>query len=149
MVGVACQDCTGAVELFGEDKAGQVVGQRDWPERELEAGLGVSLCGPTVGGADGEDDVLSALIAAGTEPGGKFGGGKRAASAIEKDWESGQTGGFTGLLGLGKPGEESGFGEEGFGLAWDVGVDSVQVEADEGFVMGFRAGFGGFWTDMG
>ena len=149
MVGVACQDCTGAVELFGEDKTGKFMSQGDRAEGEQEAGLGMSLCGPAVGGADGEDDVLDALIATGSEPRGEFCGGKLAATAIEKDWEGGKAGCLAGLFGVGKPGEEGGFRGEGLGLAWNVGVDSVDIEAGEGFVLGFGAGFGGFWTDMG
>jgi hypothetical protein len=153
VVGMACQDCTGAVELFGEYEASEVVSQGDRAKREQEAGLrlgnGMSCRRPAVGGADSEDHVLNALVAAGTEPRGKFGRGKLTATTIEKDWESGKAGCLAGLFGMGEPGEEGGFRDESLGLTWDVGVDSIYIETGEGFVMGLWAGLGGFWTDMG
>ena len=65
---MACQDCTGAVELFGEDEAGEFVGECDGTKRELKSSVGERFGGPAVGWADGEDDVLRALIAAGAKP---------------------------------------------------------------------------------
>jgi len=133
VVGVACQDCTGAVELFGEDEAGEFVGHCDGAEREQQIGLGPGLFRPSVGGADGEDDVLDALIPAGAEPGGELGGAELAAAAIEQDGKRRQPGGFAGVGGTAEPGEERGFGSEGFGLDRDIRVDSVEIEAGERF----------------
>ncbi len=149
VVGVACEDCTGAVELFGEDEAGQFVSHCDGTKGEQKGCGFAGGLGPSVGGSDGEDDVLRALVAASAEPVGELSGGERFAAAIEQDGDCGNSGGFAGLLGLGEPGEEGGFGGEGFGLDGVVGGDAVEIEAGEGVVVGLWAGLGGFWTDMG
>ena len=112
VVGVACQDCTGAVELFGEDEAGEFVGHCDGAEREQQIGLGPGLFRPSVGGADGEDDVLDALIPAGAEPGGELGGAELAAAAIEQDED-----GSGSALAPGQPISEGLLGSERFRLA--------------------------------
>lgn len=81
VVRMACQDCTGAVELFGQNEAGEVMGQGDGAEREQETGMGTEMVlnliqhawGPAVSGADGENEALGALVAAGGKPGSEFG----------------------------------------------------------------------------
>ena len=107
------QDCTGAVELFCEDQAGEIVGHCDGTKREREAGLrldgSVGGWGPAIGGADGEDNVLDSLIAAGTEPCCEFGGGELASATVEEDREGGKAGRFTGLFRIGEPGQKGGF----------------------------------------
>jgi len=60
---VAGEDGEGAVDLLGEDEAGEVVGQGDEAEGEQEVGAGAGQRGPAVGRADGEDDALRAGIA--------------------------------------------------------------------------------------
>ena len=69
---MAGEDGEGAVELFGKDDAGEVVGEGDGAEGEKQAGSGASGGGPSVGGADGEDDGLCSGIAEAAEVGGKF-----------------------------------------------------------------------------
>jgi len=58
VVGVPSEDCTGAVELFGENEAGEFVGHGDWAKRQAEVGLGKSWFGPSVGWPDGEDSCF-------------------------------------------------------------------------------------------
>ncbi len=145
---MACQDCTGAVELFGEDEAGEFVGECDGTKRELEGGVGKGFRGPAVGGADGKDDVLGPLIAAGAEPGGELGRAEGSAAAVEQD-EQERGARFAGLRGAGEPGEESCFGGEGFGLRGVVGLEAVEIEAGEGVVVGFEAGLGRLGADVG
>ena len=48
--------------------------------------------GPAVGRANGKDEVLGALIAAGGEPLGEFGGGQGFAAAVEQDGDCRLTG---------------------------------------------------------
>ncbi len=143
VVGVACEDCTGAVELFGEDQTGQFMSHCDGTKREQQGGRPQRArgLGPSVRGTDGEYDVLGSLVAPGANPLGEFCGGKLATAAIEQDGDSGQARGFAGLPGLGKPGEKGGFGGEGFCLDGVVRGDAIDVEAGEGFVACFGSGF--------
>ena len=142
VVGVACQDCTGAVELFCEDQAGEIVGHCDGAKRERETrggvDRGVSGGRPAIRWADREDDVLDSLVAPVSQPGGKFCGRKLTAAAIEEDRERGEAGRFSELSGIGKPGEKCGFRWESFGLARQVGVNAVEVDARKSVVLGFR-----------
>ena len=114
VVGVVGEDGEGAVDLLGEDDASQFVGQRDVAEGEDEAGAGAGGCGPTVGGADGEEEGLRAGVAQAAEVGGEFFAGELLAAAVEQDEdrggacrlaiECGQQGGFGGVV-LGLTGE--------------------------------------------
>ena len=87
-VGVAGEDGGGAIELFGEDEAGDGVerGVKD-PRREDGFGAEEGIGRPAVGGSDGKDDVLDAFLAVGTEPSGDEFRGHGAAVAIEEDGE--------------------------------------------------------------
>ena len=76
VVGVAGEDGEGAVDLFGEDGAGELVGEGDGAEGEDEGGAGAGGGGPAVGGADGEDDGLGAGVAQAAEVGGEVFGGE-------------------------------------------------------------------------
>jgi len=124
VVRVPLQDCTGAVELFGENEAGEFVGHGDWAKRQAEVGLGKSWFGPSVGWPDGENEMLGALVAAVSEPVGQIGGGQLFPPGIKQDGQ----GGNAGVL-LAKPGEEGGFRYEGFGLDGTVGGDAFYVKA--------------------
>ena len=71
VIGVASENCKCPVELFGDDEAGQGVGQRHGSQRELQMSPFKSGRGPSAGRTDGEDDVLGALVAARAQPGGE------------------------------------------------------------------------------
>jgi hypothetical protein len=143
VVGVAGEDGEGSVDLFGENGAGEFVGKGDGAEREDESGAGAGGGGPAVGGADGEDDGLSAGVAEAAEVGGEGFGGEGGATAVEED----EVGGGAGS-GAVEPGEEGGFGGLGERLAGEVAGGSGEVVGGEsGGGMGFGAA--GFWGDGG
>ncbi len=147
VVGVACCDCTSAIELFGQDEAGEFVGHGDGAKRECEMSAGFGGGGPAAVRADGEDEVLVALIATLGKPGGEVFRGELAAAGIEEDEEGRGAGELLALLV--QPEEEGGFVREGLRLDGLVGLDAVQVEAGEGVEGGLFAGFCGFGADVG
>lgn len=112
VVGVVGEDGGGAVELLGDDEAGEGVCEGQGAEGEQELGAWAGGGGPTVCRADGEEDVLDAVVAAGDEPGGEGFGGEGAAATIEQDEKDG------GAAGLAvEPSEQSRLGFESLGLA--------------------------------
>ncbi len=52
-----------AVDLLGQNDAGELVGQRDGSKREQQAGARTGCSGPAVGRADGEHQRLRAGVA--------------------------------------------------------------------------------------
>lgn len=66
VVGMAGEDCAGAVDLFGEDQAGESVGEGERAEGEKDLCARECCGGPAAGGTDGKDDVLDAFVAAST-----------------------------------------------------------------------------------
>jgi hypothetical protein len=143
VVGVAGEDGEGAVELLGEDDAGQLVGQGDESEREEEVGPGAGGGGPAVGWTDGEDEALGAVVAEAAEASGEVLGGELLAAAVE---ENGVGVGAAGLL-L-EPFEEGGFGVEGLGVAGDIAAGALDVICDEA-IGRVRLRTGAAWRDCG
>jgi hypothetical protein len=125
VIGVASENCACAVELFGDDEAGECVGERESSEGEQEPGAGACGFGPAIGRADGEDDMLRAFIAASAEPGGECLGGELAAAAVEQDGD----GRGASLLTV-EPLEKRGFSFEGCGSG--PGEDGAAIEVDRG-----------------
>ena len=122
VVGMAGEDRAGAVELFGEDEAGDGVGESEGTEGEDGFRAQESVGGPAVGGTDGEGDVLNAVLAMSAKPGGEELRGHDASVAIEQD---GEDGGAAAMAV--EPGEEGlfcfecfGFGAEEDGAAFEV-----------------------------
>ena len=143
VVGVAGEDGEGAVDLLGEDGAGEFMGQSDVAEREDEAGAGACSGGPAVGGTDGEDKGLCARVAEAAEVGGEFFGGELLAATVEEDEDGGGAGGLAV-----EPGEECGFGVMGLELAGEIAGGSGEVVGGEGCgSVGFGAGAS--WRDRG
>ena len=139
VVGVAGEDGECAVELLGEDGSGEFVGQGDRAEGEQEIGAGAGRGGPSVGGADGEDDGLGAGVAEAAEVGGEVLGGELLAGTVEQDKDRGGAGG----LAI-EPTEERGLGVVGLGGAGDVAGDAGEVIGGEGLGgSGFGARAGG------
>ena len=66
------KDCKCAIHLFAYDHPGELVGQGHGSHGEKQGGTLAIGVGPAVGGADGEDDALLALVAHAAEPAGKF-----------------------------------------------------------------------------
>src|ERR1700728_3311462 len=87
MIRMASEDGEGAIDLFGEDDTGQVVSHGHGAEREELRGTLPGFIGPAVGGTDGEDDELPALVALAAEPLGEFCGGHLFAPFVEEDDE--------------------------------------------------------------
>jgi len=144
VVGVAGEDGEGAVDLFGEDGAGEFVGQGDGAEGEDKAGAGAGGGGPSVRGADGEDDGLGAGVAEAAEVSGEFFGGELLAAAVEEDEDASGAGGLASRPIEG--GEERGLGGVGLGLTGEVARGSREIAGGEGCGgVGFRAGAG--WGD--
>jgi hypothetical protein len=126
VVRVARENCKCAVELLGEDETGEGVGERERAEGEQEGGALAGGVGPSAGGADGEEDVLLALIAALPEPCGEGLGRKLAAAAIEKNNGDGSA-----AMPAIKPFEERVFSSEGLGLASGELGAAVEVKRGE------------------
>ena len=133
------QNGAGAVELFGEDDAGEFMGEGDGAEGEEEVGAGAGGGGPAISGADGEEELLDAAVAEGAEVGCEISGGELLAGGVEQDdVERGARGGFIG------EGEEGGLGGEEVGVAGVVAGDAGGVVGEEGVERGgFGAGAGG------
>jgi hypothetical protein len=68
MVWVPSQNCTCAVELFGHDETGESMGHGEGSERQEQLRAGPAFLVPPVGRPDREDNVASAIVAAGSEP---------------------------------------------------------------------------------
>jgi hypothetical protein len=137
---VAGEDGEGAVGLFSEDNAGELVGEGDEAEGEEEVGAGAGGGGPAVGGADGEDEALGSHVAQVTETRGKILGRNLLAAAVEED-EVG-TGAAGVEIGCG---EEGGLGVEELGVAGEIATGSLEVVGEEavcGIDFGARASRG-------
>ena len=102
------------------------MGQGDESEGEEEVGAGAGVGGPAVGGADGEDEALGAVVAEPAEAGGEVLGGELLSAAVE---QNGVGAGAAGLLI--KPFEEEGFGVEGLCVAGDIAAGALDVIGDE------------------
>ena len=140
---MAGEDGEGAVDLLGEDGAGELMGQGDGAEGKGEAGAGEGGLGPAVGGTDGEDDGLRAGVAEAAEAGGEVWAGELAAAAVEQDEDGG------GARGLAiERGEQSGFRGVGVGIAGQVVGGAGEVVGGEGSG-GAGFGLGTGWGDGG
>lgn len=116
---MAGEDGEGAVDLLGQDDACQLVGEGDAAEGEQKVGASASHVGPSVGGADGEDEMLRPGVAKMADGLGELFGGELLTSAIEKDEVDGRPAG----LAI-DPGEECGFGIEELRLRGDITSDA-------------------------
>ena len=65
------------------------MGQSHGPEGKLKISALAGRVGPAAGRADGEDDVLGALVAAAAEPGGEGFGTHLLAAAIQEHNQGG------------------------------------------------------------
>ena len=140
---MASEDGEGAVDLLGEDGAGEFVGQGDIAEGEYEASAGTGGGGPAVCGTDGEDDGLGSGVAEATEMGCEFFGGELLAAAIEEDEDGNGAGGLAV-----DPGEEGGFGVVVEGLAGEVARGSGEIAGGQG-CGGIGLGASASWGDGG
>jgi len=122
MIRVAGEEGECAVELLAENDARQLVGQGHGAEREHEPGAAARVLGPTVGGADCEDDPLAALVALAAEPLGERFRGHRPGALVEQDQERRRASAF-----MIERVEERLFGAE------ERGVDGVSGRAGEEF----------------
>jgi len=82
---MARENGQGAVDLFGEDGAGQLVGQRDGSQREHRGCTSAGGVRPSIGRANGEDQRLCTAIAQATDLRGELLAGQLPASAVEQD----------------------------------------------------------------
>ena len=89
MIGVPGKDGRRTVELLREHCAGKAVGQSHWPEREKQVRLGPHSLAMPVGTTDQKGRMPAAVVAAGTEPGGKGSATQELAAFIERDDEIG------------------------------------------------------------
>lgn len=141
VVGVTGEDGEGAVDLFGEDGAGEFVGQGDEAEREDKAGVAAGGVGPSVVGPDGEDYRLRAGVAETAEVSGEVLGGELLAAAVEEDEDRGGAGGLAV-----EPGEEGGLGVVGLGFTGYITGGASEVVRGEGGC-GVRFGARAGWRD--
>jgi hypothetical protein len=142
VVGVVGEDGEGAVELFDEDDAGELMGEGHGAKGEeqiarLRSEGASGALRPAVGGADGEDQVLSALIAAAFDPPGEFLGGEGLAARVEQN-QGGRGAGAQGGDGFGEGGLGAVVG--GFdGSVWGEALEIVVGDGLEGVFAGARA----------
>lgn len=120
------EDGAGAVELLGEDEAGEGMSQSQGSKREQELSPRAGAFGPSAGRAHGKNDVLRALIAALGEPGGESFGRHLASAAVEQNGKRGRTS-RTAV----DPLEERLFGAERHSLAGVIYLDSLAVPDGE------------------
>ena len=139
VVGVVGEDSGGSVELFGEDDAGQLVGEGEAAEGEEQVGAIEGGWGPTVGGAYGEDEALGSFVPPATDAGGELFRGELLAPAVEEDGVGTDA---TGLVV--EPGEEGGFGVEDLRVAGNGAGGAGDVVGEEAVGgLGFSAGGAG------
>jgi hypothetical protein len=136
MIRVSGEDGEGAVDLFAEDDAGEFVGEGHGAEGEERCGALAGILGPAVGGTDGEDDELTALVALAAEPFGEGFRGHLLTALVEEDEHRGGTGALV-LDGFPEEifGAEEGRFDGGFAAAREEWGDAVEVEAGQ-FVEG-------------
>ena len=92
MIRVPGKNGEGAVDLFGDDDAGELVRLSHFSEREEQVGALARLFGPAVGGADGKDDELAACVAFAAQPAGEILRGHLFAVFVEQNEERGGAG---------------------------------------------------------
>ena len=129
MVGFACGDGGGAVEGFGHEEHGEVVGEGEVGEAPEVVGLCAELVGVSVGAADGEGEFAVAVQGLGFEVGGELFAGVLCAAWVEED-----EGGFSGGAG-------DGFAFGLLGFAGDAG-DLDFVVAAQAFLVFVPSGAG-------
>lgn len=120
------EDGAGAVELLGEDEAGEGMSQSKGSKGEQELSPRAGTNGPSAGRAHGKNDVLSAVIAALGEPGGEGFRRHRASAAVEQDDKRGHTSRMAV-----DPLEERLFGAERRSLAGIISLDSPKIPDGE------------------
>jgi len=132
MIRVAGEDGEGTVDLFAEYDAGEFVGEGHGAEGKPLRGAFAGVFRPAVGGTDGEDDELAALVALAAEPLGEGFRGHLLAALVEEDEHWCGAGAFA-LDGF----PESVFGakdrrvESGFGAAGEQRCDAIEVETGQ------------------
>jgi len=124
-----------AVELLCHYEARKSVGHGHRPQREQQLCAKTRGFGPSAGGADGENNLLRALVAPFAEPRGKTLGTHLAATAIEQHSHS-RRAPFEAL----QPIEQRLLGAEGLGLAMRKGGAAVQINGGERVEFVLRAG---------
>lgn len=127
VVGMARKDGAGAIQLLGEDEAGERVGESKRSEREQEGRTAAGAVGPSVGGANGEGDVLNAFIAATADPGGEAFGSHLPPAAVEKNGERGGA-----ALLTAKPFQKGIFAAKSGRFGPDDSRSALQIAAGEG-----------------
>src|ERR1017187_10924373 len=84
VIRVATENCKRSIELLGQHQPRQGMRHGQGTERKQELGLLAGCFRPAAGRANGEYDVLRAVVTPLAEPGGKDLGSHLAASAIEQ-----------------------------------------------------------------
>src|SRR5580658_1444797 len=130
---MAGQDGEGAVDLFGEDYAGEFVGHGQRRKRDALVGQGAEFDGETFGVAAEEDDFAGGMVAEAAEPARELLRAELIAGGVEQDeggaglhFQFAQSGG----------GGFADFGDGDFGVAADA-FDVVVDESAELFAAGF------------
>jgi hypothetical protein len=86
---MAGEDGEGAIELFGEEDAGEFVRHGESGERKLHVRLATEVVGKTFGVAAEEDEFAGAAVAEVTEPASELRGGELLAGGVEEDERGG------------------------------------------------------------
>jgi hypothetical protein len=109
---MSSQNCTCAVELLGEDQAGQGVGHGEGSEGQQELGAAAGFVAPAVRWAYSTHELLRTLVAALADPGGEGLRGHLAPPAVQQNGD----GGCSALLAV-EPRQQVLLGTKSFGAA--------------------------------
>ncbi len=137
MVRVVRQDGTRAVELLGENEAGEFVGQSDGAKREQERRLGLGQClgRPAVRRSNGKDQMLRTLVTTLAQPVGYLRRSKLAAFTMQKNRQGRGAACFCRLRGASQPLQKGGFGGKGFRLDCMVWSGAVNIKPRERIIV--------------
>src|SRR5260221_14729290 len=85
MVRMPLQDCKCTVDLFEKNHAGQLMGEGHFSEGKNQVGGAAGLVAETVGGTDGENQVLGAAVLLVAKQLSELFGSELAPAGIEQD----------------------------------------------------------------
>ena len=84
---MAGENSGGTVDLLRQYDAGKLMGEGDAAEGDEQLGSLAGGIGPSVGGTDGEEEALGAVVAEVADAGGEVFGGELLTTTVEQDGE--------------------------------------------------------------
>lgn len=137
MIRMPGQDGPCAVDLLGEDEAGESMGHGHGAQRKQQARAAARFRRPSIGRANGEDQVLRAFVASRAQPGGESFRIQGAAAAVEQHGDGRRSSSLAR-----EPGEQSFLAAERLRLAARVAGATLEIHLDQHIEMILAAVFG-------